>query len=137
MAGEDLEAIRKTFKRDRFASECTGAVVDVVDGDVAICSCDIADRHLNAGGNVMGGAIFSLADFAFAVATNHQGILTVTVSSTIEFIGTAKGKRLIATARPDKIGHSMCYYTIDVKDELNNLVAKLVSVGKRTSVSIS
>ncbi len=136
MTEEELEKIREVFANDRFATICAEAVIDEVDGDMAVCSCKIGDNHRNASGNVMGGLIFTLADFAFAVATNHQGTLTVTVSSTIEFIGTVRGERLVAKAVPDKVGRSMCYYTVDVEDDLGNKVARIICTGKRTSVSI-
>ncbi|MGI6216569.1 MAG: PaaI family thioesterase [Coriobacteriales bacterium] len=132
----DIEEVRKLFANDRFATEAAGAVVDEVTDDTAVCSLDIADIHKNAAGNVMGGVMFTLADFAFAVATNRSGCLVVTVSSTVEFIGSAKGTRLIATATPQKIGRSLCFYDIEVRDDLGNLVAMVTTVGKRTSVEI-
>ena len=71
----------------------------------------------------MGGVAFTLADFAFAVATNWETPSTVSLSSNIAYLGTAKGKRLIAEAIMIKDGRSTCYYTINVTDELNNQVA--------------
>lgn len=117
-----LEEVRAFFSKDRFATE-NGAVVDEVGEKYAVCSLVIADRHRNALGGVMGGVPFMLADFAFAVATNHDGSIVVSLSSNISFCGVAKGERLIAKARCIKDGRSTCYYTIDVKDELDNMVA--------------
>ncbi|MBR6637558.1 MAG: PaaI family thioesterase, partial [Lachnospiraceae bacterium] len=56
-------------------------------------------------------------------ATNHQGDIVVSLSSNISFCGVAKGEKLIAEAKCVKDGRSTCYYIIDVKDELDNMVA--------------
>ena len=127
----DVEQVRQTFAKDRFATEATGCVIDEVGENSAVCSFEIQNHHKNAAGGVMGGAIFALADFAFAVATNHDGNLTMTVSSSIEFISGAKGKRLIATAKPNKVGRSLCFYTIDVCDDTGRLCARVSATGMR------
>ena len=36
----------------------------------SVCEMPIEDIHRNAMGNIMGGAIFTLADFALAIAGN-------------------------------------------------------------------
>ena len=78
----------------------------------------------------MGGAIFTLADFAFAVAANwNKPNLHVTLNSQITYLGTAKGKRLIAEARMVKEGRSTCYCVVDVKDDLGHAVAQITSNG--------
>ena len=64
-----LEEARAFFAGDRFATE-NGAVIDEIGEHYAICSMEITPHHLNAAGRVMGGAVFMLADFAFAVASN-------------------------------------------------------------------
>ena len=117
-----LNEVQGFFSKDRFATE-NGVVVDEVSDKHAICSLVIGARHRNALGGVMGGVPFMLADFAFAVATNHQGDIVVSLSSNISFCGVAKGEKLIAEAKCVKDGRSTCYYIIDVKDELDNMVA--------------
>lgn len=57
-------------------------------------------RHLNAAGTVQGGALFTLADFAFAVAANAGGVLTVSLQNSISFLRAAKPARLTARAEP-------------------------------------
>lgn len=117
-----LKEVQDFFSKDKFATE-NGAVVDAFADKYAVCSLVIDDRHRNALGAVMGGVPFMLADFAFAVATNHQGNVVVSLSSNISFCGVAKGEKLIAEAKCVKDGRSTCYYVIDVKDELDNMVA--------------
>ena len=79
---ENIEAIRKFFNKDKFATDM-GAEIDWVKDGCAGCSLTIADGHKNAGGSVQGGAIFTLADFAFAVAANLLGKMTVSASNSI------------------------------------------------------
>ena len=68
---ETLEKVREFFKNDRYATE-TGAVIDEIGDHYAKVSLTINDHHKNAMGGVMGGVYFTLADFAFAVASNWQ-----------------------------------------------------------------
>lgn len=123
-----IEEIREIFKNDRFATE-NGAVIDEVGDGYSVCSLEISPRHQNAAGGVMGGVPFMLADFAFAVATNHEVMRTVSLSSTISFLGVAKGNRLIAKAECVKFGRATCYYTVHITDEIGTRVAEVVFTG--------
>lgn len=93
----DIERIREVFSKDRFATE-NGAVIEEVGEHYAKCSMELTEHHFNAAGGVMGGVHFVLADFAFAVATNWNGMGVVSLSSTITYLGAVKGKKLIAEA---------------------------------------
>ena len=90
---------------------------------------EIQPHHLNAAGTVMGGAIFTLADFAFAVASNWNKPLHVSTTSQITYLGVARGARLIAEARKVKEGRNTCYYLVEVKDDLGNEVAHVTASG--------
>lgn len=118
-----LDEVRRIFAGDHFATEaCACRVVEAAPGR-AVCEFDIADIHRNAQGGVMGGAIFTLADFALAVACNLGENPTVSVSNSIEFMSAAKGERLIAVAEADKSGRSLGFYTVRIEDELGTAVA--------------
>ncbi len=123
-----LEEVRNIFAADRFATE-NGAVVEAFDAGYAKCSLRLDARHRNAAGGVMGGVPFMLADFAFAVAVNHEQMNTVSLSSSISFLGVPKGKMLIAEANCVKEGRSTCCYRVEVKDELGNGVAEVTMNG--------
>lgn len=122
------EEIVQLFQNDRFATE-NGAVIDEVDDHYAKCSLRVEARHRNAMGAVMGGAYFTLADFAFAVAANWQEIGTVSLNSEIAYLGTAKGDRLTAEALCVKNGRTTSYYRIEVRDEFENLAAVVNTTG--------
>ncbi|WP_024788998.1 PaaI family thioesterase [Lebetimonas sp. JH292] len=70
--------------------------------------------HLNLAGVCHGGAIFTLADFAFAVASNSFGKIALAIDTSISFINAAKeGDELIAEAK--LIGESNRLGTYEVK----------------------
>ena len=123
-----LEEVRKIFEGDRFATE-NGAVIEEIGDHSATCSLVITDSHRNAMGAVMGGTYFMLADFAFAVAANWENMGCVSLRSDISFLGTAKGKKLIAKAVCVKDGKRTAYYRVDVTDDLGNLTATMTATG--------
>lgn len=123
-----FETVQERFKNDRFATD-NGAMIEKVDEGYARCSMDIEAHHCNALGNVMGGAIFTIADFAFAVASNWNKKPCVSQTSQITYLGRAKGKRLIAEARKVREGRTVCYYLVEVSDELGNQVAHVTASG--------
>lgn len=126
---KSLEEIRAYFAGDRFATETAGAVIEAAEDGYARCTMELTPLHRNARGAVMGGALFTLADFAFAVAANCGGMGVVTLTSQITFLGTAKGDRLIAEARRVKQGRSTGYYTVSIQDELRTAVAEVAGTG--------
>ena len=127
----DIVAARNFFSSDRFATELVGASIDELSENASACSFAISQNHRNAMGQLMGGAVLALADFAFAVATNCDHCHTVTVSINVDFLEACKGERIIARTKPIKIGGSMVFYNVDVEDDLGNLIAKASVVGKR------
>lgn len=131
MQSKTMEEIRAMFQADRFATE-NGAVIDEVGDHYAKCSLTLQPRHRNAMGAVMGGVSFTLADFAFAVASNWQEIGTVSLQSNIAYLGSVKGQRLLAEAICIKNGRTTSYYRIEVADDLGNLVAVVTTTGYRT-----
>ena len=126
----DLEELRQRFAADRFATEHLEAEIVLAEPRHARCSCPILPSHLNAAGTPMGGAIFTLADFAFAVAANgFSEDITVSQNCAIYFLAPAKGKAMVAEARCIKAGRTTCLYTIDVTDELGTHIAHMTTNG--------
>ena len=126
-----IEEIREYFANDHFATEACGCrVVEAAKGH-AVCEFDIVDTHRNATGNVMGGAIFTLADFALAIGSNMGENPTVAVSNSIQFLAATKGSKLIATCTVDKTGRSLGFYTVDVVDDLGVHIARMTATSFR------
>ena len=65
-----LEELRERFREDRYATQLTGADILEAEPGRALVGLRLRPDHLNANQKVMGGAVFTLADFAFAVAAN-------------------------------------------------------------------
>lgn len=122
------------FKDDKYAMVTSGIeIVDVAD-HYAKCSMKIDDRHQNAVGHVMGGAIYTLADFVFAVSTNSPESTTVTTVSQISYLGSPKGDTIIGESTLLKDGRRTCFYRIDIKDNLGNDVAVVNTNGTKIGV---
>lgn len=132
---QNLEAVRQRFAADRFAVEAAGITVEEASPRHAVCSMEIRPVHRNAAGAVMGGAVFTLADFCFAVAANNADTAgaTVSLSSSVTFLSPAKGRRLTAEAVCVKSGRTTCLYTVNVRDELDTKVAFVSTTGFRTA----
>ena len=122
-----LEEIEAVFANDRFATEAAGCRVVSGEHGRAVCSMELADVHRNAMGNVMGGAIFTLADFALAICCNIGEEPTVSVDSSISFFRATQGAALTATAVCDKPGRHLGFYTVTVEDDLGKQIAKLTA----------
>ena len=122
-----LEEIEAVFANDRFATEAAGCRVVSGEHGRAVCSMELADVHRNAMGNVMGGAIFTLADFALAICCNIGEEPTVSVDSSISFFRSTQGAALTATAVCDKPGRHLGFYTVTVEDDLGKQSAKMTA----------
>jgi len=125
----ELEMAREFFANDKYATDATGIVIEEVADKYAKCSLRLDAMHKNAVGNVMGGVMFTLADFVFAVSTNRNGQMTVTTVSNISYISSPKGKVLYGESRCIKDGRSVCFYDIKITDDLGNLVAVVNTTG--------
>ena len=129
MAGfNTIDEARDYFYNDKFATE-NGMTLDELDGTHAVCSLTVSARHKNAYGGVMGGAIFTLADFAFAALTNDLERKTVAQQVSINYLSAPKGEKLTATATYKKDGRSSCVVNVDVTDDQGREVAQFVGVG--------
>ena len=123
-----IDEARAYFAGDRFATG-SGMTLDELDGEHAVTSLVLDERHRNAFGGVMGGAIFTLADFAFAALTNDRERVVVAQQVSINYLSPAKGNRLVATARYRKDGRSSCVVNVDVTDDTGRDVAQFVGTG--------
>lgn len=94
----------------------------------------LAPHMVNLHGNPHGGAIFSLADFAFGGACNSHGEAAVALTVTIQFHVAARvGQRLIAEAREARQGKRAGFYTMTVTDDGDGtVVATCQAVSLRT-----
>ena len=117
-----LEEAREHFKNDRFATNA-GMVIDAMGDDWSECSVVLTDDHKNAYGGVMGGAIFTLADLAFAVCANQIHSLSVAQQVSINYLNAPKGAKLIARAECIKNGRTTAILSVKVFDDTGRDIA--------------
>ena len=128
----DLEHIRDHYKNDHFATE-NGIVIDSVTEDCVVCGMELNEKHKNAVGGVQGGAIFTLADLAFAVHCNLAMVcgedigVTVGQSCNISFLKSTRGSRLTAKSTCLSRGRSVSVYRICVEDDLGVQIAEMLA----------
>ncbi len=119
MNGDDLV---RFFKRDRFAEYNGIELLEAADGH-ARSVMRIRPYHLNGLGIVHGGAIFTLADFTFAAASNSRGNVAVAINASISFMKASASGTFYAEAREISVNPKLGTYTIDVTDEAGELIA--------------
>ncbi len=109
------------FRRDRFA-RLTGARLVETRPGYARARMRIEDRHRNGLDVAMGGAVFTLADLAFAAASNSRGRVAVALQVSISFLKAGQGT-LTAEAREVARSHRISTCEVRVTDAGGDLVA--------------
>ena len=118
-----FDELKNFFSNDRFAMN-TGCEIQSADKDGAVVSLDVEEKHFNGNGTVQGGVIFTLADFACAVAANAEELAFVSADGSISFMNAATGKKLVAEAEVVKKGKTLAFCEAVITDENNRLIAK-------------
>src|SRR3974390_1601441 len=117
-----MEALKYWFKNDHFAARSNIELLTLAPGQ-SRAKMTVQPHHWNSIGTVMGGAIFTLADFAFAAASNSHGTVAVAINANISFLKAAKTGTLWAEAREVSKGFKVGSYTVEIKDDQGDLVA--------------
>lgn len=108
-------------RRDTFAKLLGLELVHVARG-AATVRMTIRPDHFNGLGIVHGGALFTLADYAFAAACNAHGVPTVAIQASIAFLKATKSGVLTAEAKATAHG-KIGQYEVRITDEAGELVA--------------
>lgn len=120
-------------KNDRFAAE-NGMQLTVIREGYACAEMTVEQRHLNGGGVCQGGALFTLADLAFAAVTNSRGHLTFGIQSSITFSQSAmEGDTLRAEATETINHHKIPYCEVKIRNQRNELIAVFTGMAYRKS----
>jgi acyl-CoA thioesterase len=117
-----MDALLGFFKHDRFARLAGISLVEVSPGYSKV-KLNVTPEHMNGAGTVHGGALFTLADFAFAVASNSHGTLAVAATAHISFLRAVTEGTLTAEAREVGVGRKLGTYTVEIKNDQGELVA--------------
>lgn len=131
----DTDKAKIVFAKDRYAA-LTG--IEIIEVQKGYCKTRlvIEDKHLNAANVVQGGAIFTLADLAFAIASNSHGQLALAINVNISYLrGKSKGI-LYATAtevgEPKRLGA----YDVLVTDEQDEIIARFNGIVYRKNQTL-
>ena len=124
------EKILKMMKNDRFAAYVGMELREMRPG-YALVDMDIEDKHLNGVDMIQGGVIFTLADFAFAAASNAGGQITVGVQVSVSYLKSSKGKKLKAEAKEVSASKKLVTYQLNVYNEHEEHIAQLTATGYR------
>lgn len=125
----NIDQAKEIFGNDIYAAQLTGIEIVAAEPGYAKCSLVIEDKHKNALGHVMGGVFFVMADFAFAIASNFKQSPTVTQTSQIVYLSSAKGNVLFAEAEKIRGGRKTCFYRINITDDTGELCAYVTTSG--------
>jgi acyl-CoA thioesterase len=84
---------------------------------------EVKPFHINGVGLVHGGALFTLADFAFAAAANSHEEVAVAINASISYLKGVKAGTLYAEAEEISNSRKISTYSIRVTDSSGQLIA--------------
>ena len=127
--------VKEYFKGDKFAASAGVELLEAGDGYAKVCM-EITPMHLNGGGVCHGGAIFTLADFAFAVASNSHSKLTFSIASSINIFKSETEGFLYAEAHEVFDHNKLSNCEVRVTNEKGELIATFSGMGYRKEVEL-
>jgi len=127
--------IQEFFKDDRYAALSGIELLEVKPG-WAKTKMEIKDMHLNAGNVVQGGAIFTLADFAFAAAVNAYGNLAMSIETSIRYFKGVGTGTLFAEAKAVHIHKKLATFEVTITNEKEELIALFTATAYRKDVTL-
>lgn len=110
------------IERDLYAKHLGIEIIDFSKG-TAKAKMNIKSHHLNSMKSVHGGAIFSLADAAFAVTSNPHGGIAMAINVSISYFKAVNEGTLYAEAREISLNRKLATYSIEIVDEHRNVIA--------------
>lgn len=119
------EAISKVFIDDSYAKKLGINILDWKKG-YAKTEVTIGKDMLNFHKAANGGLIFSLADYAFAIASNSYGQMAVGINTSMSYIkAAAAGESLICRATEISNNGRLAIYNMEIKNEQKELIATM------------
>ena len=97
---------------------------------------EVKPEHLNGGGVCQGGALFTLADLAFAAATNSHARLTFSIDSSIHFFRSVSEGMLYAEAHEVFNHKRLANCEVRITTEAGALIATFNGTGYRKDTAL-
>jgi len=110
------------FEADIFARQAGIELIEVSPGRARV-RMEIKEQHMNGHSTVHGGAIFTLADTAFALASNSHGIPAAAINAHISYLTSARSGILYADAEEYAKNPKLASYTVKVTGEKGEKIA--------------
>jgi acyl-CoA thioesterase len=131
-----MQELQEFFeKNDRFA-KLLGFEIEELGLGFAKVKTTIKEEHLNGADVVHGGFLFSLADFAFALASNSHNNLSLAISANISFQKAKPSGKLYAYAKELSDGKKIATYEVKIRDEEDSLIASFTGTVYRKGVKV-
>ncbi|MFC7177162.1 hydroxyphenylacetyl-CoA thioesterase PaaI [Halosegnis marinus] len=122
MSGVDEET-RSRIESDPYCAFLGITLASLAPG-AARTRLTVAEKHLNFHGTPHGGAIYSLADAAFAAASNAGDRTAVALETNISYLEAVEvGETITATAAETHDGGRTAEYEIEVTDGADERIA--------------
>lgn len=121
---ETAKRCAETMYAKDAASQALGIRVDVTEAGRAVARMTVRNDMVNGFGVCHGGLLFTLADTAFAFACNGYDDVAFAAAASIDFIRPARaGDELLAMAREDYRGRTCGFYTVEIRNQRDEVVA--------------
>jgi acyl-CoA thioesterase len=117
-----MEYAKQFLNDDKFALHAGIELLEVKSGTAKV-RMEVKPFHINGVGLVHGGALFTLADFAFAAAANSHEEVAVAINASISYLKGVKAGTLYAEAEEISNSRKISVYSIKIIDEHNQLIA--------------
>ena len=117
-----MDKVRRFFDRDQFAKHAGIELLELEPGR-ATARMPLKPIHWNGLDMTHGGAIFTLADFVFAAASNSHGTVAVAINASISFLKASNTGTLTAEAREVARNFKTGTYVVEVKNQDGDLIA--------------
>jgi acyl-CoA thioesterase len=117
------EAFLDKLSADPYA-KFLGIEIEKIEEGRAEVSLTINENMLNFHGTANGGVIFSLADVAFAIASNSYGQTAVGINVNMNYMKAGMlGDTLLATAEEETRNPKLALYRLTVRNQDDELIA--------------
>ena len=124
-----FEQVKQYVNENDTFCKANNMTLEVVKLGYAEAVMKVTEHSFNAVHTVQGGALFTLADMAFAGAANSYGDKCIAMSAAVSIIRPGSGNTLRAVAREVSKGRRSCVMDVEVRNEENKLVAKFQITG--------
>ncbi|PSP81192.1 phenylacetic acid degradation protein PaaD [Halobacteriales archaeon QS_4_69_225] len=117
------DEVRERVDSDAF---CDTLGIDVIELDVGYARTEltIMEDLLNFHGTPHGGAIYSLADAAFAAASNSHGTTAVALETNMSYLEAIDvGETITAEAKETHLAGNTAEYKVEVTDGADDRIA--------------